>query len=126
MDEYLAVIKSLSEKTRIRILAVLHQAKEVCVSEIVEVLEESQYKVSRHLKVLQEAGMVVGKKRGRWTYYQLNDSKVPFNKQLMKAVQDISSDILQEDLERLRKKLGSHAKKNDTGTATRESLQKST
>ncbi len=105
MEEYLKIIKSLSEQTRIRILALLHQAQEACVSEIVDTLEESQYKVSRHLKVLQDAGMVVGSKKGRWIYYQLNEKQVCFQDLLLTAVKHISSDILHEDLKRLKKRL---------------------
>ncbi len=105
MEEYLKTIKSLSEKTRIRILAVLHHAREACVTEIVETLQESQYNVSRHLKVLQDAGMVVGNKKGRWIYYQLNENQAHFKKVLLNAVKEISTEILRDDLERLQKKL---------------------
>ncbi len=106
MEEYIKALKSLSEQTRIRILALLHQTREVCVSDIVNALEESQYKVSRHLKVLQDAGMVKGSKKGRWIYYQLDENQVRFQKMLLEAVKDISSDIINNDLERLQKRLG--------------------
>ncbi len=105
MEDYIKAIKSLSEKTRIRILALLHQAREACVSEIVDSLQESQYNVSRHLKVLQDAGMVVGNKKGRWIYYQLNENQAHFKKMLLTAVKEISSDILKEDVERLQERL---------------------
>ncbi len=120
MEDYIQALKSLSEKTRIRILAILHQAKEACVSEIVEVLGESQYNISRHLKVLQNAGMVVSSKKGRWIYYQLNDNQDHFKKVILNAVQEISSDILKNDLERLQKRLSERidgqcmSKMNDT------------
>jgi len=106
MEEYIKTLKSLSEQTRIRILALLHQAREACVSDIVDALEESQYKVSRHLKILQDAGMVKGSKKGRWIYYQLDENQVRFQKMLLEAVKDISSDIINNDLERLQKRLG--------------------
>ena len=105
MEDYIQVLKSLSVKTRIRILALLHHAKKACVSEIVETLGESQYNISRHLKVLKDAGMVVGSKKGRWIYYQLNDNQVQFKKVLLEAVKEVSSEILQDDLERLQNKL---------------------
>ena len=105
MEEYVKAIKSLSEKTRIRILALLHQAKEACVTEIVEALQESQYNISRHLKVLQDAGMVVSSKKGRWIYYQLNENQAHFKKILLNAVKEISSEIIRDDLDRLQEKL---------------------
>jgi len=117
MEEYVKAIKSLSEKTRIRILAVLHQAKEACVTEIVETLQESQYNVSRHLKVLQDAGMVVGNKKGRWIYYQLNENQAHFKKILLDAVKEISSDILRDDLDRLQDRL---AKRVDEKCSSRK------
>ncbi len=105
MEDYIKTIKSLSEKTRIRILALLHQARDACVSEIVDALQESQYNVSRHLKVLQNAGLVVGSKKGRWIYYQLNENQAHFKKMLLNAVKEISSEILKEDMERLQNRL---------------------
>lgn len=124
MEEHIKVFKSLSEKTRIRILALLHQASEACVSEIVDALEESQYKVSRHLKVLQDAGMVVGSKKGRWTYYQLNEIQIPFQKQLLRAVKDLSSDVLNDDRARLKKRLARRVN-NQCLSSTQESCPES-
>jgi len=105
MEEYVKAVKSLSEKTRIRILALLHQAREACVSEIVDTLQESQYNISRHLKVLQDAGMVVGNRKGRWIYYQLNENQAHFKKMLLNGVKEVSLEILGNDLDRLQKRL---------------------
>lgn len=102
MEDYLKAIKSLSESTRIRILALLLEAKEICVSDIVEALEENQYKISRHLKVLQESDLVAGSRKGRWIYYKLNDDEVSFKQALLNTVRDISSDVINDDLERLK------------------------
>ncbi len=102
MEEYLKVIKSLSESTRIRILALLLQAREICVSDLVEALQENQYKISRHLRVLQESDLVESSRKGRWIYYKLIDDEVSFKQALLNAVRDISSDTISEDLERLK------------------------
>lgn len=117
MEEYLKAVKSMSEKTRIRILALLHHAREVCVSEIVDALQEDQYKISRHLKVLQNAGMVVGSKKGRWIYYQLNESQVHFQKMLLNAVKQVSAEIAREDLERLQQRLKQRANNHCTSSS---------
>ncbi len=101
MEEYIQALKSLSVKTRIRILALLHHLKKACVSEIVETLGENQYNISRHLKVLQDAGMVVSSKKGRWIYYQLNDEQIKFNNMLLDSVKEVSADILKDDLVKL-------------------------
>jgi len=43
---------------------------EACVCELVEPLDRTQPTVSHHLKVLSEAGLIVGEKRGRWVWYR--------------------------------------------------------
>lgn len=100
MEEYLKTIKSLTESTRVRILALLLQTREICVSDLVEALQENQYKVSRHLKILQESDLVKGSRQGRWIYYQLKDD-LSFKQTLLNAVRDISSDVINDDLKRL-------------------------
>ncbi len=123
MEEYVKAIKSLSEKTRIRILALLHQAREACVSEIVDTLQESQYNISRHLKVLQDADMVVGNRKGRWVYYQLNENQAHFKKVLLNGVKEVSSEILGDDLDRLQNKLAKRINEQCTGSKTNSSYE---
>lgn len=62
----------LADPVRLRLLSLLASAPtgEVCVCELVEPLHRSQPTVSHHLKVLAEAGLVVGEKRGRWVWYR--------------------------------------------------------
>ncbi len=106
MEEYLKIVKSVAEKNRLRIIALLRWVQdEVCVCEMVDALGECQYNVSRHLKVLQEAGLIVGRKKGKWIYYRLNDGNVPFRQKLLQAINHISSETSNEDLQRLRQRL---------------------
>jgi ArsR family transcriptional regulator len=62
----------LADPVRLRLLSLLASAPtgEACVCELVEPLERSQPTVSHHLKVLSEAGMITGEKRGRWVWYR--------------------------------------------------------
>ena len=62
----------LADPVRLRLLSLLVSAPagEACVCELVEPLERSQPTVSHHLKVLADAGLVVGEKRGRWVWYR--------------------------------------------------------
>jgi ArsR family transcriptional regulator len=62
-----------------RLLAVSRE--KLCVCEFVDSLQERQYNVSRHLKVLENTGLLRGEKEGRWTYYGLdrrNPTVAPF------------------------------------------------
>src|SRR5437660_4380509 len=63
----------LSDPVRLRLLSLLASAPagEACVCELVEPLARSQPTVSHHLKVLADAGLIVGEKRGRWVWYRL-------------------------------------------------------
>jgi len=106
MEEYLNVFKALACIMRIRILRILQQAgKGLCVCEIMDALEESQYNVSRHLKVLKYAGLVKDEKKGRWIEYKLIAPKNQFYKVLYEAISLISEDEYEEDFVRLEKRL---------------------
>ncbi len=62
----------LADPVRLRLLSMLASAPtgEACVCELVEPLARSQPTVSHHLKVLADAGLIVGEKRGRWVWYR--------------------------------------------------------
>lgn len=62
----------LSDPVRLRLLSMIVSvpAGEACVCELVEPLERSQPTVSHHLKILAEAGLIAGEKRGRWVWYR--------------------------------------------------------
>jgi ArsR family transcriptional regulator, arsenate/arsenite/antimonite-responsive transcriptional repressor len=68
----------VADPVRLRLLSLLASAEsgEVCVCEMVEPLGRSQPTVSHHLKILVEAGLVVGEKRGRWVWYRAVPEKL--------------------------------------------------
>lgn len=63
----------LADPARLRLLSLVASAEsgEVCVCELVEPLGRSQPTVSHHLKVLADAGLITGEKRGRWVWYRV-------------------------------------------------------
>jgi len=65
--------QALADPTRILILRLLLE-RELCVCEIVAALEEPQYKVSRHLAVLKNAGLVRDWREGSWMHYEILQS----------------------------------------------------
>lgn len=67
------LLQAAGDETRLRILAALEAvpAHELCVCELVDALQEPQYNVSRHLRVLADAGLVAQRPEGRWVYYGL-------------------------------------------------------
>ena len=64
---------ALADPVRLRLLSLLASAEtgEVCVCDLTAPVGKSQPTVSHHLKVLAEAGLVVGDKRGRWVWYRV-------------------------------------------------------
>src|SRR5918911_1453052 len=63
--------QALSDETRLQIIDMLRKG-ERCVCDLTEALESGQSRLSFHLKVLKDAGLVTDRREGRWAYYQLN------------------------------------------------------
>lgn len=65
-------IQTLSDTTRLRSLLLLARENELCVCELTHALGVIQPKVSRHLALLRDAGIVCDRRQGQWIYYRLN------------------------------------------------------
>ncbi|MCR4434818.1 MAG: metalloregulator ArsR/SmtB family transcription factor [Clostridiales bacterium] len=77
MKKLLNTLKALSDETRLRIINLLYE-KELCVCDIIETLQITQTKASRHLSYLKNAGLVTDRKHAQWVYYSMvhdNDNK---------------------------------------------------
>lgn len=106
IDQVLNMLKALSDKTRLRIFWVLQKADtELCVCELIDILHETQYNVSRHLKVLKYANLVKEKKQGRFVYYSVSKFGNKVYKHLLEMISAISENILQTDAKRLKNRL---------------------
>ncbi|MEP6835940.1 MAG: metalloregulator ArsR/SmtB family transcription factor [Gemmatimonas sp.] len=75
MDALLAALKSAAEPTRLRLLALLTHG-EATVSELCRILSQSQPRVSRHLKLLTDGGLVDRFPEGSWVFYRLADGRI--------------------------------------------------
>ena len=112
MQNLLNVFKALSEETRLRIIKLLEHG-ELCVCDIVAALDMIQPKVSFHLAVLKEAGLIKDRKQGKWVHYKIDDSDMFRRFLLLSTLERISSEIVAEDTERLEKFLKiKHQKSN--------------
>ena len=74
MKNFIKVMKALSDPNRVKIMKLL-QHKVMCVCEMRDALQLSQPSVSKHLKILEEAGLVNFKKDGLWVNYCLADGR---------------------------------------------------
>jgi ArsR family transcriptional regulator, arsenate/arsenite/antimonite-responsive transcriptional repressor len=80
-----SMFRAFSDRTRLRILHVLHGG-ELCVGDIVEILQAPQPRVSRHLAYLRKAGLVAVRKSGLWSHYSLASAKTPFHRKLLECL----------------------------------------
>jgi ArsR family transcriptional regulator len=77
------LFKALSDETRLRIMALLADGRELCVCDIMAALELPQSTVSRHLSYLRNVGLVDDRRQGIWMYYKINRKKTEHGSTLL-------------------------------------------
>jgi len=112
MDNLLIIFKALSEEIRLRILKLLEQ-KELCVCDIVAALDMIQPKVSFHLAVLKEAGLIKDRKQGKWVHYSIDDADMFRRFLLLSTLERIAAEAVKEDKERLKEFLKRKTEKSN-------------
>ena len=70
MQDFLSITKALSDENRVRVLMALNVG-ELCVCQIIELLNLAPSTVSKHMSILRQARLVEGEKNGKWVYYRL-------------------------------------------------------
>jgi ArsR family transcriptional regulator len=101
MDQLLQGLRAAAEPTRLRILSLCARG-ELTVSDLTTILRQSQPRVSRHLKVLVEAGLLQRLREGTWAFYRLADTGAAADlaRGLVGFVPE-ENDVVARDLERL-------------------------
>jgi len=69
------LFKALADETRLRILKLL-EVREMCVCEVMVALDLTQPTASHHLGILENAGLVNGRKEGKWVFYAIAEPKL--------------------------------------------------
>lgn len=82
MKSVAQLFKALSDETRLRILALL-AAGELCVCDLMAILDLPQSTVSRHLAYLRNNGLVADRREGVWMYYRLTEAGDGFKADLL-------------------------------------------
>lgn len=98
-DEALVQLRAVAEETRLRILALLAEG-ELSVSDLTDILGQSQPRISRHLKLLVEAGLVERHREGAWAFFRLHEAHARFIDPLIAGL-DVGEPPLVEDRARL-------------------------
>ena len=91
------VFKALGDESRIRILNLIFRNKEMCISDLEQILDFTQTKVSRHLIYLKNAGLVNFRRVDNWAYYYLKEETADFIGQIFGYLE--KDPMLVKDLE---------------------------
>lgn len=84
----LTVLSALAEPTRLAAIRLLADGDEHCVCEIMQMLDATQSRTSRHMQVLKQAGLVVDRRDAQWVRYRLNPDLPPRTAAVLRAVLD--------------------------------------
>ena len=100
-EELVTALKAVAEPTRLRILTLLHEG-ELNVKDLTMILGQSQPRLSRHLKLLTEAGLVERFREGSWVYFHLSQRSVG-GRLALRLLENINSNdpVLQRDKRRV-------------------------
>ena len=79
------VFRAFSDRTRLRILHLLRQG-ELCVNDLLQVLDVPQPTASRHLAYLRRVRLVAARKHGQWVYYSLAPARSSFHRKLLECL----------------------------------------
>lgn len=75
-SEYETKFKALADQKRLQIMYELTQRGRTCVCSLSEIMEMPQSKLSYHLKILLDAGLILRENKGTWSYYELKQTEV--------------------------------------------------
>ncbi|WP_375585177.1 ArsR/SmtB family transcription factor [Cyclobacterium xiamenense] len=81
------VFKALSEEPRVRILHLLLQNEELCISDMEHILDFTQTKTSRHVTYLKNAGLIGSRKTDQWTFYYILEEAQEVLGQILRFIQ---------------------------------------
>ncbi len=110
MDRLVQYFRALSEEVRLRIILLLTHG-ELCVCDIMEVLDEPQSKVSRHLSYLKSSGLITAKRVGVWMHYALReqqdetlDAQIEFMRERLSRLPGFADDVAKMEVLKERKR----------------------
>ncbi len=90
MEIFLKTIGSLNDETRLQILNFINHNDEVCVCDIENAFGMIQSRISRHLKILKEAGFLKVDRRGRWAYYSVRTPLDLFRQSILEEIKHLN------------------------------------
>jgi len=99
MEIFLKTVSALNDETRVLLLHFLNEYGECCVCDLQHSLNMIQSRLSRHLKILREAGFITVQRKGTWAYYSI---RTPLDRFRLEAIQEIKHlDIVLPKLQKI-------------------------
>ena len=93
METFLQTVGALHDETRLKILRFINENGAVCVCDIETAFGMIQSRISRHLKILKEAGFLRVDRQGRWAYYAIRSPLDKFRQDILKEISYLEMDI---------------------------------
>jgi len=93
MDIFLKTISAVNDETRVKILAFIDENDALCVCDVERSFDMIQSRVSRHLKLLKEAGFLKVERKGKWAYYSVRTPLDIFRQNILKEISTLDLDI---------------------------------
>jgi len=93
MEVFLKTIGALHDETRLRILRFIDQHGKVCVCDLENSFDMIQSRISRHLKILKDAGFLSVERSGRWAYYSIREPLDKFRSDILKELSYLDMDL---------------------------------
>ncbi len=90
------LFKSLADDTRLKCVLLIQQHEELCVCELTAALDLSQPKISRHLALLREAGLLRDHRQGQWVFYRLDPALPGWVLELLATTHSAKAELLKQ------------------------------
>lgn len=95
------VFKCLADDTRAKMTLLIDREQELCVCELTCAMDQAQPKISRHLALLRNAGLLADRRQGQWVYYRLHPDLPVWVKEILAVTRAANSDWLEQQVQRL-------------------------
>lgn len=92
IEEYVPILKALADPNRLAIIEHLTRG-EACVCELLELFSVTQPTLSHHMRILSEAGLVSGRREGKWIHYSINEQRLQSFKDFIASIQIVPEAI---------------------------------
>ncbi len=94
MEKFLKSVSALNDETRIRLLRFIDDNGAMCVCELQNAFNMIQSRLSRHLKILKDAGFLQVQRKGTWAYYSIGHSLDKFQTDVIVQIRTLTIDSL--------------------------------